>query len=219
MNPTRNTPMNKHFLLAALLASLWAGSASATPVAADLAQWTAAGDVRLGSATSARITTAAVDSGEQPAGASSALLFYELEPALGLAPGLLPADTIEGSGLQFSFSALAATTISVAWSLSTVLFDADYIDRAFVVIDGTRFESLAEVGLAPVNGQFSYTFGAGAHSLAFGILDVNSTDLVSTLDVSDLRVSSVAEVPEPGSLALVLAGFAGLASSARRRRG
>lgn len=219
MNPTRNTRMNKQLLLAALLASLWAGSASATPVSANLAQWTSAGDVSVGSATAARITTAAVGSGEQPAGASSALLFYELEPALGLAPGLLPADTIEGSGMQFSFSALADTTISFSWSLSTGLFDADYIDRAFVVIDGSLFASLAEVAAMAVSGQFSHTFGAGEHALAFGILDVNATDLVSTLDVSDFRVSSVAEVPEPGTWALLLAGVAGLAGTARRRRG
>lgn len=219
MNKTRNTSMHKHLLLTALLASLWAGSAAATPVSANLAQWTAAGDVSVASASAARITTAAVESGEQPAGAGSALLFYELEPALGLAPGLLPADTIEGSGLQFSFSAQGATTIRFAWTLSTALFDADYLDRAFVVIDGTLLQTLADVALVDVYGQFSHTFSAGDHSLAFGILDVNSTDLVSTLDVSDLRISSVAEVPEPGTWALLLAGMAGLAGTARRRRG
>jgi len=211
--------MHKQLLLAALVGGLWAASASAAPISADLAQWTSAGDVSVGSATSARITTAAVESGEQPAGASGALLFYELEPALALAPGLLPADTIEGSGLQFSFSAPGATTISFAWTMGTALFDADYLDRAFVVIDGSLFQSLADVALTAVNGRFSHTFGAGEHALAFGILDVNSTDLVSTLDISDFRVSSAAEVPEPGTWALMLAGIAGLAGTARPRRG
>lgn len=219
MNTTRITTMHKHLLLIGLVASLWAGSAAAAPVSSDFGQWTAAGDVSVASASAARITTAAVESGEQPAGAGSALLFYALEPALGLAPGLLPADTIEGSGLQLSFSAQDTTTIRFAWTLRTALFDADYLDRAFVVIDGTQLLTLADVALTDVYGQFSHTFGAGEHSLAFGILDVNSTDLVSTLEVSDLRVSSVAEVPEPGTWALLLAGMAGLAGTARRRRG
>lgn len=136
MNPTTNASMNKPLLLGALVASLWAHTATAAPIAStDLAQWTRAGDVVIDSGTSARITTAAVESGEQPLSASGALLFFDLEPALSMAPGTVPADTIEGSGLQFSFSVSLDTTIRFAWSLGTALFDADYIDRAFVVID------------------------------------------------------------------------------------
>jgi hypothetical protein len=211
--------MNKPLLLGALVASLWAHTATAAPIAStDLAQWTRAGDVVIDSGTSARITTAAVESGEQPLSASGALLFFDLEPALGMAPGTLPADTIEGSGLQFSFSVSLDTTIRFAWSLGTALFDADYIDRAFVVIDGSQLASLADVDTTTVNGLFSYTFGAGDHSLAFGIMDVNATDLVSTLDISDFSVSAANAVPEPGSLALVMAGIAGISGFARRRR-
>lgn len=211
--------MKKQLILGALVASLWASTAAAAPVpSADLTAWTQAGDVAVASGTSARITTAAVESGEQPSSVSGALLFFDLEPALNMAPGTLPADTIEGSGMQFSFSALADTTISFAWSLSTALFDPDFIDRAFVVIDGSLFESLADVAAATVGGRFSHTFGAGDHSLAFGIMDVNSTDLVSILDISGFSVSAASEVPEPGTWALMAAGIAGLAGVAGRRR-
>lgn len=211
--------MNKQLILGALVAGLWATTAAAAPVpSADLAQWNRAGDVSVGSSTSARITTAALESGEQPASASGALLFFDLEPALSMAPGILPADTIEGSGLQFSFSALTDTTVSFAWSLSTALFDPGFIDRAFVVIDGGLFASLSDVAETMVQGQFSYTFGAGDHSLAFGIMDVNSSDLVSTLDISGFSVGAATEVPEPGTWALMVAGIAGLAGFARRRR-
>ncbi len=219
MKPTTHPTMNKPLILGALVASLWAHTATAAPMAStDLAQWTRAGDVLIDSATSARITTAAVESGEQPQSASGALLFFDLEPALNMAPGALPADTIEGSGLQFSFSVSLDTTIRFAWSLGTALFDADYIDRAFVVIDGSQFAPLADVDTTMVSGLFSTTFGAGDHSLAFGIMDVNSTDLVSTLGISGFSVSTANEVPEPGSLALVVVGVAGIAGIARRRR-
>ena len=215
--------MKKHLVRGALViasgaaigVALGLAAAPARAQSADLTAWISAGDVVVDSSSSARLTTAAVDSGETPIGASSALLYFDLEPALRVAAGTFPADTFEGSGLQLSFNAVAATTISFNWTLSTQAYDAAYADRGFVVIDGTVLTALGPVGAATVSGRFSHTFGAGSHALAFGVLDVNSTDLVSTLAVSNFNVSAV---PEPASSALALLGLGGVAALARRRR-
>ena len=200
---------------AALGAALGFAAAPARAQSADLTTWVNAGDVVIDSGSGARLTTAAVDSGETPIGASSALLYFDLEPALRVALGTFPGDTFEGSGLQLSFNAVATTTISFDWSLSTQAYDAGYADRGFVVIDGAVLIALGSVGAAPVSGLFSHTFGAGSHALAFGVLDVNSTDLVSTLALTNFNVSAV---PEPASNGLALLGLVGVAALARRRR-
>jgi len=179
---------------------------------ADLYTWTAAGDVVVDAATTARLTTAYAD--EAPLSAGSALLFDELETALSLAPGGLAADTLEGSGLQLSFAAAAGTTLRFDWQLSTVDFDANQADRAFVLIDGGLLVSLGTVTASTVAGQFSHQFtGAGNHALAIVVMDVTAADRVSTLTVSNLQVSAV---PEPGQWALMLAGLVGLMAAGRR---
>ena len=67
-------------LAAALLAALWAGPAApALAQSADLHNWTAAGDVAIDSAGTARLTTAYFD--EAPVSAGAALLFDALESA------------------------------------------------------------------------------------------------------------------------------------------
>jgi MYXO-CTERM domain-containing protein len=200
---------------AALGVALGLAAAPARAQSADLTAWVSAGDVVVDSSRSARLTTAAVESGETPIGASSALLYFDLEPALRVAAGTFPGDTFEGSGLQLSFDTLTDTTINFRWTLSTDGYNAAYADRGFVVIDGTVITALGPVGAAPVSGLFSHTFGAGSHALAFGVLDVNSTDLVSTLAVTNFNVSAV---PEPASGGLALLGLGGVAALARRRR-
>ncbi len=206
--------MKSTLTLAALTLALLGGAGAASAQSADFNLWTAAGDV-LGGSTSATLTTAAELSGETPLSGSSALEFYELEPALALLGGTLPGDTFEGSGLQHSFVAEAGTLLSFSWTLSTIDYDAGFADRAFVVLDGSTVLPLGTVAASPVSGSFSHFFAeAGSYSLAIVVMDVNDYIGLSTLEVSDLAVSVV---PEPGSLALMLAGVAGVGAVVRRR--
>lgn len=218
--------MTHPLLMASLAAALCAAMATPTLAQAaepapssDLHSWTAAGDVVVDSATTARLTTAYSD--ESPLSTGAALLFDELETALSLPAGSLAADTFEGSGLQLSFAAVAGTTLRFDWHLSTVDFDAQQADRAFVLIDGSLLSPLGTVAGNAVGGQFSHRFNdTGLHALAIVVMDVAAADRVSTLTVSNFQVSAV---PEPGSWALLLAGLglvgvASLRGAAARRR-
>lgn len=189
--------------------------AAALPVAAqssDLSTWTRYGDVSA-VATGATLTTAAVESGETPGSAQSALIYYELESALGVS---FDADTYEGSALGTSFAALAGTQVTVNWTLSADDFDAGFADRAYVIVDGNVQTLAVTQGLA-FGGTFSHTFSTGGtHSLTFAVLDVNDFIAVSRLTLSDVTVTAV---PEPGTYALLLAGLGLVGAVARRRRG
>ena len=217
---TKTTTMTKPVtttLLTHALAALALATASAPALSqtANLNGWTAAGDVAVDSPTAARLSTAAVDSGELPLTATSALQYFDLEPALALAGGSLPADTFEGSGLAQSFTALAGVTLSFNWTLATQDFDGTQIDRAFVVIDGSSLALLAPVAANTASGLFSHTFNtAGNHALAILVMDVDTADRISTLTISGLQVTAV---PEPGAGALMLAGLAGCGLLHRRR--
>ncbi|MCR5864451.1 MULTISPECIES: PEP-CTERM sorting domain-containing protein [Aquincola] len=197
--------------IAFLLGLATAGLASAAP--ADLGTWNTAGDVVVDSATAVRLTTAAVESGETPLGSGSALQFYELEPALQLAPGALPADSFEGSGLFLRFDHGQPLQVSFDWTLTTTGFDADYRDRGFVALGGQLIAPLGQAQATPVSGRFSLLLQPGSHALAFGVLDVNAVDGVSTLSIGQFSVSAV---PEPGTWALWLAGASGLLAWRRR---
>lgn len=208
--------MTKPFFLRTTLAALLCATA-ASPVLAqstDLRTWTVAGDVLVNlDGSSAALSTAYLD--EAPLSAGSALLFDELETALALQPGSLASDTIEGSGLQQSFSAAAGSTVQFDWQLQTAGFDTAQADRAFVLVDGATLVELGTVAASSLAGRFSHTFtDAGAHALAIVVMDVNAADKVSTLSISGLQISAV---PEPGQWALLLAGLAGVGALSRRR--
>ncbi len=193
--------------LAVVLATT-AHQALAAPI--DLTTWTGLGDT-LVTASSAKVTTAFAD--ESPL-SGSALDIFELETQLATAPGTLGFDALEGSALLQSFNFTSNAQISFNWALGTENFDAGFADLAFVLIDGVLLQPLANVALSELSGFFTYNFTAGAHTLAFGVVDVNDFTGVSTLSVSNLDVSLV---PEPGSLALLLAGLGLVAVQSRRR--
>lgn len=199
---------------AALLLSAGAASAQST----DFSTWLAAGDALLGKPPSpTTLSTAAVDSGEAPLSGQSALIYFDLEPALGIPVGTLADDTHEGSGLAQSFTVAGPTVIAFNWVLaSDALFDPGFADRAFVIVDGTDLHPLGVLAAGPVAGRFQYTFSLpGSHSLAIGLVDVGDFTGVSTLSLSGLHVSAV---PEPASLSLLLMGLGLVAGVARRRR-
>jgi hypothetical protein len=187
--------------------------AAALPAAAqstDLGRWTALGDV-LTTGPHATLTTAAGASGEATASATSALPWFALETALGLA---LDADTYEGSALFTRFDAAAGTSVQMAWALSTLDTDLAFADRAYAIVDGV-VSPLAQVGSGAQAGTFAHVFAiGGSHTLGFAVLDVNDVTGLSQLDLGPLTVTAV---PEPGSWALLLAGVAGVGALARRR--
>ena len=194
--------------LAAVLATAATG-AMAAPV--DLTTWTGLGDT-LVTASTAKVTTAFSD--EAPL-SGSALYIDDLESGLSATSGTLGGEALEGSALLQSFNFTGNTRVSFNWALSTENFDAGYADLAFVLIDGVLLQPLANVALAEQSGLFRYSFTAGAHTLAFGVVDVNDVTGVSILSVANVDVSLV---PEPGSLALLLAGLGLVATQSARRR-
>jgi PEP-CTERM motif len=185
--------------------------ALAAPV--DLTSWLASGDSQV-SASSAKVTTAFND--ETPLG-SGALDINALELQLNTPSGTLGANAYEGSSLSQSFNLASSSTLSFNWTLGTDVFDAGFADLAFVLIDGTLLLPLANVTAAELSGAFSYTFGAGAHTFAFGVVDVNDVSGVSTLSVANVNLVSGTAIPEPGTLALMLAGLGLLTLRARSR--
>jgi hypothetical protein len=205
----------KKLLLALSTIAVWTATStqvSAAPV--DLSSWLVLGDAQVNTS-SAKVTTAYTD--ESLLG-SGALDINTLETQLLTASGTLGVNAYEGSALSQSFSFASSTSLSFNWTLGTDIFNAGFADLAFVLVDGTLLLPLANVSAAELSGAFSYTFSAGAHTLAFGVVDVNDVLGVSTLTISDMNLAAgTGAVPEPGSLALMLAGLGVLALRARSR--
>lgn len=201
------------------LALAAAGAAQAAPLVPDTV--TTAGDLAgaaPGYVDHATLTTAYVDPSDPAlsdpgAVGSGAVGYNDLETLLGTA---LAADTYEGSALVWQFSAAAGSTLTLDWALSTLGYDAGFIDRAGWWLDGVLMgeESVDALGRS---GQWQATLtGSGPHTLAVALLDVNDATGTSTLALRNLALA--APVPEPAGLALSALGLALGAGALRRRR-
>lgn len=210
-------PIMKKLLLAFNLTAVLVGLH--TPVLAspvNLTSWQSFGDSRV-TTNSATVTTAF--SSEAAVG-SGALDISSLESLLNTAPGTLGANAYEGSALSQSFNLGSGGRLSFSWTLGTDIFDVGFADLAFVLVDGALLLPLANVAATELSGVFSYTFSAGSHTFALGMVDINDVAGVSSLTVSNVNLASVTStVPEPASLALMLAAMVSFAYTKRRQRG
>jgi hypothetical protein len=157
-----------------------------------------------------------------------------LNGALGLAPGAL--DTLKiagdtgnvviGSAIQQSFTASAGSQLSFNWNfLSDETSNHAGNDFAFVLIDGSlqrianTFSASGPTPTVFTNETGYHTFSTvlssgGAHTIAFGVVDVTDGLGASAVLIDNVRVAAV---PEPGSFALMLAGLVMAAGVIRTR--
>jgi hypothetical protein len=190
-----------------------------------LNNWTTTGDVSTPGtfngftppqgAAQALLNTGATADGEDQYSANAPVNSSLLESFLGLAPGALDTDALEGSGLTQTFTLSTAGNISFDWRF---LGEADFPDRAFVVVNG----DLTLLATAPGStGLLSYTSGllnAGSNTIGFGLIDVDDFAGASQLlidNVSFTATPSVAIPVPPQVAATALAGVIGLLKKRR----
>lgn len=219
--------------LTALIGSLClfaATSASAAP-------WTLYGDAVALPNGGHTLTTASGFDDDAPladgalnlSGNDPLLAGLDFETALGFAPGAFDLSAVqqatEGSAVFSLFTVEAGQQLSFEWQLSTRDVGEGFgLDYAFVVVGDAlyRLGTAAQAAL-PGSGSylassgwqtFSHTFTeAGTYRVLLGVLDVG--DFAGT---SALSVSAVSAVPEPETLAMLLAGLGLVGGAVRRRR-
>ena len=200
--------------------------------AAGLTGWNSLGDVSV-SAGAAHLSTASLDVDDFPAtagafnrsGNAAAPVGQPggVEEFAGLALGQLDPDPLngswafEGSALRQTLGVQAGDTLSFDWRLGTNEDPlAGMNDYAFVVIGGV-LTVLDDVFTGLGSGRFTHTFGAaGSVDVVFGVIDTGDYVGSSWLSINTVQLSATT-VPEPGSLALGLAGIGLLARRLRRQ--
>jgi PEP-CTERM motif len=203
----------------ALAATLATPAAHAQANTGSLAGWNVNGDV-IAAAGAITLTTAFTDETPFNLSGNAAADIGVIETAAGLAPYALDFAAeagYEGSLVGQRFGVTAGQSLSFDWSFATL--DRDFLDRAFVVLDGTLVTLATRALPGAATQTFSHTFaGAGTATLAIGVIDTGDFTGVSSMTVRNLALAGgVAPVPEPSTWAL-LAGGLGLVGWATRRR-
>lgn len=150
----------------------------------------------------------------------------QLETFLGLSAGTL--DTLNkinatnGSAIKQTITANAGDTLSFDWLFKANDY-APYNDFSFFTIGslGSKLADVFQVGdFGQTASKTSYTFNqAGTYTVGFGVVNALDTGASSTLAVDNVKLSSVAAVPEPASMLGILAfGAFGVTSVHKRKQ-
>ena len=203
----------------AALATLAAQPAQAQVATTSLAGWNVYGDAVAASG-AITLTTAFTDETPFNLSGHPAADIGVIERAAGVAPYALDFAAepgYEGSLIGQSFAVAAGQSLSFEWSFATL--DRGFLDRAFVVLDGTLVTLATSAAPGAATQTFSHTFaGAGTATLAIGVIDTGDFTGVSSLTLRNLALAgSIAAVPEPSTWALFAAGL-GMAGWWRGRR-
>jgi len=189
-----------------------------------LTGWQTIGDVSVqGVAKRATLTTAYMDGGIDEFfnhSGVSAVDVNDLAPFAGVNVTDLDVGgwSAEGSAMKQVLNVGAGDTLSLDFWFGLTSQDTDvtgFEDLAFVAINGQIVQTFT-LGLLPNVGQFSYQFLTGGPvTLAFGIVDINDYAGVSELRLDNISVTAV---PEPETIAMLLAGLGVIGATVRRRR-
>ncbi|MCD8488941.1 MAG: hypothetical protein LRZ84_19910 [Desertifilum sp.] len=152
-----------------------------------------------------------------------------MEDFLGIPRGSLPENSTHGSAFKQEITVQVGDILEFDWNFLTNERTPDYLDYAFVWLDGYRelantsasfLPSATPFGRETGFQTFSHTFTqAGTYTLALGVVDRIDLDVSSGLLISNVRVTSSVSVPNSTpQLGLTLLGLGGLAAIFRKAR-